>query len=209
MSIFRKFLPAEFDFFQLFDRHAALVVKAAEEFQQLVHAKTYNSHGDRIKAIELEADGLVHECDELLHKTFITPFEREDIFKLIGTMDDVIDLIDAAAECMVIYKVGEIKPSAKDMAELVLQAAKSVQQALVPLKSMKQTEAIRSKCGEIHRIENETDLVFRAALGELFEQESDAKTIIKWKDVFENLEESVDRCEDVADLLQGIVLEFD
>lgn len=209
MSIFRKFLPIEFNFFHLFDQHAALVVKAAEEFHHLVHSKEFSSHADRIKAIELQADSFVHECDELLHKTFITPFEREDILKLISTMDDIVDLIDAAAECIVIYKIGAIKPSAIDMAQLVLQAAKSVQAALVPLRSMKQTEEIRSKCQEIHRIENETDLVFRATLGELFEQENDAKTIIKWKEVFENLEEAVDRCEDVADLLQGIVLEFD
>lgn len=209
MSIFKRFLPFEFNFFNLFDQHASLIVKAAEEFKLLVRSSAYVSHADRIKAIELEADSLIHQCDELLHKTFITPFEREDILKLISTMDDIVDLINAAAECIVTYKIGAMKPSASDFSDLVLQAAKAVQAALLPMRAMKQTEEIRSKCAEIHRIESETDLVFRAALGELFDQENDAKLIIKWKEVFENLEEAVDKCEDVADLLQGIVLEFD
>lgn len=207
--MFKRFLPYQFDFFQLFERHAALIVKCATEFQEMVHSKNYAFHADRIKGIELEADGVIHQCHENLHLTFLTPFEREDILKLISTMDDIIDLIDAAAECIVIYKIGSMKKSAHDLADLVLQSALKVQEVIVPLKKMKQTEQIRDRCIQIHRLENEADLVFRAALGELFDVEEDAKVIIKWKEVYENLENATDRCEDVADLVQGIVLEFD
>jgi len=209
MSIFRKFLPFEYNFFELFDRQAALLVRAAESFQTLVHSSSYEPHADRIRAIEMEGDHLVALCDEMVNKTFITPIDREEILKLTSTLDDVIDLIDAAADCIVIYKVGPMRQSVRDMTDLLIRATTAVRALLIPLKKMKQTDEIRNLCVEIHRIENEVDLVFRAALGELFEQESDAKTIIKWKEVLENLEETADRCEDVADNVQRIILEFD
>lgn len=209
MSIFRKILPFEYNFFELFNQHAVLLVRSAEEFEKLVHSSDYALHADRIKALELEADRLVYQCGELLHKTFITPFEREEILKLISTLDDILDLIDAAADCIVIYKIGAMKQSARDLSHLLLQGVKAVQAALLHLQMMKQTEEIRERCWEIHRIESETDLIFRTSLGELFDLENDPKTIIKWKEIFENLEEAADRCEDVADLVQGIVLEFD
>jgi uncharacterized protein len=208
--MFSKFLPQQTNFFELFDKHAEITVKSARAFHALAYAQdSVSGAADQIKGLELEADNVVHRCGEMLHKTFITPIDREDIMRLVSSMDNIVDFIDAAADCIVVYKVEGMKSAARDLAELVLACCIEVQKAVKALSDMKQADAIRAHCMRINQLENDADLVLRNALGRLFDEEPDARVIIKWKEIFENLERATDCCEDVADALEGIVLEYD
>lgn len=208
--MFKRLLPQETSFFDFFDQHAALTVEAAKEFLDFASAPPATGIGPkakRIKELEHEADTITHRCVDALHRTFITPIDREDIHKLIGRLDDVMDLLNGAMERMALYEVGELKPSLRDLAELLVQGTQVVAQALQDLRRPKRLEAVQQHCVEIHRLENDGDAVFVAALAKLFKEEQDPIAVIKWKEIFEFLEEAMDRCEDVANTIEGIVLE--
>ena len=208
--MFGKFLPREAGFFDLFDQHANVIVKCAKEFQLIAsHSSQIPLSVEKIRVLELEADNITHQCDEMLHKTFITPLDRDDILRLISKMDDIVDFIEAAASSLSVYKLNQMTPASKELADLVVSCSIEVEAAVKGLRNMKNSDAIRMHCVAINRLENEADLVLRNALGKLFEEEADAKTIIKWKEIYENLENATDRCEDVADVLQGLILEYD
>ena len=205
---FPNLLPREVGFFDYFDRHIAVCAAGAQE---LVHLM--NEGGDRaersarIKELEHEADTITHQCVESLHMTFITPLDRHEIHRLITRMDDVIDFIDAAAGRIVLYELLEITPEAQELSQLLAQATREMEYAVRGLRNMKNVEMIRQKCMEVNNVENESDAVFRVALARLFKTEKDPIQVMKWKEIYEILEGATDRCEDVANIIEGIILE--
>src|SRR5262249_26247867 len=161
----------------------------------------------RIKEIEHECDTITHQCVEALHKTFITPIERDDIYRLISRMDDIMDYVEAAAERMALYKLTQMTEDVKNLADVLVRATQELAEAVKLLRNMQNAEAISQKCIDINRLENEADSLLRTAVARLFDEENDTKTIIKWKEIYENLESASDRCEDVANIIEGVVLE--
>jgi|SRR5579871_182453 len=206
--MFGKLLPRETSFFDFFERHAALTVQGTEEFLSLVSTgANIVAKARRIKEIEHEADTVTHRCVEALHKTFITPIERDDIHRLITRMDDVMDYVEAAAERISLYKLREMTPECRDLADVLVRAAKGVERAVRGLRDLRDTDTIRQLCIDINRLENEADSILRNAVARLFDEEQDVKTLIKWKEIYESLENATDRCEDVANIIEGVVVE--
>ena len=203
-----RLLPRETSFFDFFDKHAALTVAGAKEFQSLVSTgANMGPKAKRIKEIEHEADVITHQCIEALHKTFITPIERSDIHQLISRMDDVVDFIEAAADRLVLYELEPMTDEVKDMTDTLVRATLEVEQAVRALRDMSNAERIRQLCVDVNRLENEADAVLRNALAKLFRTEQNAITVIKWKEIYELIEEATDRCEDIANTIEGVVLE--
>ncbi|MFM8315674.1 MAG: DUF47 domain-containing protein, partial [Deltaproteobacteria bacterium] len=149
-----------------------------------------------------------HTTMDLLHQTFITPLDREDIHELSSTLDDVLDFIDAAAQRILLYEIKHMPNEGRELAEVCVQAAQKVQVAVGYLDNLKNPEEIKKLCVEINRLENEGDHILRAAVAKLFREENDMKTLIKLKEVYEILETVTDLCEDVANIIDGIVLEY-
>ena len=164
----------------------------------------------RSRAIEKNeklADQITHQTVQLLHKTFVTPLDRDEIHQLITGMDDILDLMEDVATCLFLYDVKAVTPDAQKLGEICVTCTAKVKDAVAKLVSMKNADAILKICGDIDRLESEADFVFRSALARLFREESDAKQILKLKEVYQLLESITDKCEDVANVIEGIVLE--
>ena len=206
--MFGRLLPREVSFFDYFERHAALTVQGTREFLSLVATgANVMAKAKRIKEIEHETDVITHQCVEALHRTFITPLEREDIHRLISRMDDVMDYVEAAAERIVLYEIKEMTPEVRDLADVLVRATEEVEKALRGLRDMKHAGEIVKRCIDVNRLENEGDAILRNAVARLFREEKDPILVIKWKEIYENLESATDRCEDVANILEGVVVE--
>jgi uncharacterized protein len=204
----RRLLPREEDFFGLFEQHAALTVEGAREMQRLLQGgQNVRVLAARIKEIEHETDVITHTCVERLHKTFITPLDRDDIHRLITRMDDVMDFIESAAAAVMLYELTEMTQPAKQLADVLLRSTEAVAVAVAGLKNVKQADAILKACIEVNRLENEGDEILRTGLADLFRGATDPLMVLKWKEVYEALENATDRCEDVANIIEGVVLE--
>jgi uncharacterized protein len=158
---------------------------------------------DEIKEVEHKCDFLTHEIIQRLHRTFVTPLDREDIHALARSLDDVMDAIDASAAVVRLYQIEHVRPDARELARLVKLSA---EQVVLALKALGKKQGVSERAVEINRLENEADRAHQAALRRLFEEERDAITIIKWKEVLDFLEDATDRCEDVANVLEGVVV---
>jgi uncharacterized protein len=207
--MFNKFFLKETPFFDFFNHQAAIALESAKLF--LVFASgngSIDGVAEKIKDLESQGDAITHHCIEELHKAFITPFEREDIHRLISSIDDIIDEIDATCDCLVVYKI--FKPTAfvRELAQSLTDATTQINDAIKLLNNMKNSEAIRFYCQTIQKIEGEADIILRNAVGELFEKESDIRMLIKWKEIYEHLETAIDCCDDVANVIEGVVLEY-
>ncbi len=207
--MFGKFLKKEDKFFRLFNDSAELIVQGAKELKHLANdIQKSEIYSRNIKDIEHKADQNTHETVSLLHKTFITPLDREDIHKLITNLDDILDFIDASASRIFIYGVTETSADLKIMTEICYQVAEKVQSAVNQLENIRNPEEIIKICIDINRLENEADHALRSAVAKLFKDETDLKKLIKLKEIYELLETVTDRCEDVANIIEGIVLEY-
>jgi hypothetical protein len=201
-------MPTEGKFFDLFNQHAELAVKCAKEMVALMtNFDDLEIRVHAIEAVEKEADKVTHNAIELLHKTFITPLDRDDIHQLITRMDDILDLLEDAAQTISLYDIKAITPEAKRLAELCLSCAEKVQSAVGLLSNMDNSRQILSICQEIDRLESDADHVMRAAMSKLFRDEPDVRNLIKMKAIYEILETVTDRCEDVANIIEGIIVE--
>jgi predicted phosphate transport protein (TIGR00153 family) len=206
--MFGRFMPTEGKFFELFNDHAELGVKCAKEMVALM--TNFDDLELRVHAIEnleKQADKVTHNCIELLHKTFITPLDRDDIHQLITRMDDILDLLEDAAQTISLYDIKAITPEAKRLAELCLACAEKVKAAVALLPNMDNSRQILTICQEIDRLESDADHVMRAAMSKLFRDEPDVRNLIKLKAIYEILETVTDRCEDVANIIEGIIVE--
>lgn len=201
-------MPTEGKFFDLFNQHAELSVKCAKEMVSLM--TDFNNLDTRVHAIETlekQADKITHTTIELLHKTFITPLDRDDIHKLITKMDDILDLLEDAAQTISLYDIKQVTEEAKRLSELCLMCTEKVCAAVALLNNMNNAGKITILCEEIDRLESDADHVMRAAMSKLFRDEPDVRTLIKLKAIYEILETVTDRCADVANIIEGIVVE--
>ncbi|HIV69491.1 MAG TPA: DUF47 domain-containing protein [Candidatus Aquabacterium excrementipullorum] len=212
--IFGKLLPREGNFFELFNQHAGHIVAAAQAFARLV--QHYNDQDLREKynrevdEAESAADRVTHEVNRLLHTTFITPIDREQIHSLINTMDDVADLIQDSAETMALYDVRRMTDEIVRLTDLCVKSCERVKDAIGLLDDIgdaKTTAAALKTCEEIDLLESDADRVMRTAMSKLFREEPDVREVIKLKAIYELLETVTDKCEDVANLIEGIILE--
>ena len=206
--MFGRLMPIEGKFFDLFNQHADLCVKGAHEMVGLMtNFDDLEIRTHAIEAIEKEADKITYATVDMLHKTFITPIDRDDIHKLITRMDDILDLMEDAAQTVSLYDLKAVTPEAKRLAELCLACCQKVQQAVGLLHNMDNSHKIVAICEEIDRLESDADHVMRAAMSKLFRDEPDVRNLIKLKAIYEILETVTDRCEDVAYIIEGIVVE--
>ncbi len=202
-----SFMPREHKFFDLFEASARNIVKVAQSLQELVDTWQFvDSRAAEITEMEHTGDTITHDIITQLNCTFVTPFDREDIALLAHSMDDIVDLIDAAADAMLIYKIDGPTQRAKELAEIIVQAANAVERAVHVLRRRSDLKQIFEPCVEINRLENMADRVFRAAMAELFDDALDVAQIIKWREIYEHMESATDRCEDVANVLEGVAL---
>jgi len=203
-----RLMPREGKFFDLFNAHAERIVEGSRELAAMIGTFTeLDAHAQRIDAAERAADKLTHETIALLHKTFITPFDREQIHGLITNMDDILDLIQDVAESVALYDLRAVTPEAKQLADICHMSCERVRSAVALLTNLERADAIMKYCEEIDRLESDADRVMRAALSKLFREENDLKQVIKLRVIYDLLESITDRCEDVANVMEGIVLE--
>ncbi|MEY3664427.1 MAG: hypothetical protein RLZZ153_609 [Pseudomonadota bacterium] len=209
--MFGQLMPKEGRFFDLFNRHANEIIVGGQALALLManyrDVAARRGPVESIDQAEKRADKITHETIRLLHETFITPFDREDIHKLISNMDDILDLIQDVAESATLYDLQRITPEAQQLAELNEMCCMRVQSAVAMLSSMDNAEAILRICREIDQLESDADRVMRAGMSKLFRDESDVRQLIKLKAIYELLEAVSDKCEDVANLIEGVVLE--
>jgi len=207
--MFGRLLPQEMGFFELFKESGDLMVAAGHEFKRLLsHPQEMESRSRTIKELEHKADDVTHRTMMLLHKTFITPLDREDIHALIKTMDDILDFIDAAAQRLHLYEVRRIPESMHRLAEITVESVELVKKVVGLLTNLKSTDELLKTCVEINKLENDADMVLRTAVAQLFREEQDLRLLIKLKEIYELLETVTDRCEDVANVVESIVLEY-
>ncbi|MBI4243436.1 MAG: DUF47 domain-containing protein [Planctomycetes bacterium] len=200
-------IPREQAFFELFEKAAANVHSGAVELNNLLNDfSDVNSKAAQIKEIEHIGDQLTHDTILKMNQTFITPFDREDIHELICRLDDILDLIDTAVARMVLYKIDKPTEQARQLGSVLVQATAVVEKAIKSLRNMNKTDGILSLCVQIHTHENEGDRIEQHALASLFTSGMNTVDIIKWKDIYQELEAATDRCEDVANVIEGIVL---
>ena len=212
--LFGKLMPRDGNFFEMFNQHADRIVEAARAFSQLVaHYSDLNlrdQYNRDVDAAEQAADRITREVNQTLHKTFITPIDREQIHSLINTMDDVADLIQDSAETMALYDVHHMTEEIIRLTELSVKCCERVKDAVYLLDNIgdaKTAEAALKPCEEIDRLESDADRVMRTAMSKLFREEPDVREVIKLKAIYELLETVTDKCEDVANQIEGIVLE--
>lgn len=212
--LFGKLMPREGNFFEMFNQHADRIVEAARAFSQLV--ANYNDphlreqYNRDVDNAERAADRVTHDVNKLLHKTFITPIDREQIHSLINTMDDVADLIQDSAETMALYDVRVMTEEITRLTSLSVKCCERLKEAVYMLEKIndpKTAEAALKTCEEIDKLESDADRVMRSAMSKLFREEPDVREVIKLKAIYELLETITDKCEDVANLIEGVVLE--
>lgn len=204
----KRLLPREVNFFTFFDRHAGLTATCAKEFQTLTRDEgSMVLSLKRITDLEHEADETVRQCLELLHKTFLTPFDRHDIHDLITGLDDVMDLIDDTARKIQLYEVHDMPKALCNMADVLVRATDFMATVVGSMRNLGDGTAILKNCVEIKRCETDGDAIYADAVARLFHAEKDAVAVIKWRDIYEGIENATDACEDVANIIEGIVLE--
>ena len=207
-SIYRLLSPKH-EFFEIFSGSADLILESARAFREMLDEyPNYGTKALHIKNLEHKADELTHRSFDLLHKTFITPFDHEDIQVLVSRLDDVIDFIDASAQRVHLYDIGKPRPEMFGMADICIRCAEHIKEAVSGLANLKKPRDLMRACVEINRLENEADNLLRSSVAALFREEADIKQLIKLKEIYELLETVTDRCEDVANVIDGIVLEY-
>ena len=206
--MFARLMPHEGRFFDYFTEHATLILQGAVELRAMLdNIGELEVRSHNIKTIESKADSVTYQTIQLLHQTFITPLDREEIHQLITRMDDILDLMEDVSHCVFLYDLRAVTDEAKRLADICVACAEKVKSAVSMLSNMRNSEAITKVCGEIDRLETDADQVLRAGLAKLFRHEPDTRELIKMKEIYELLETVTDRCEDVANIIEGIVLE--
>ncbi|MEK7770924.1 MAG: DUF47 family protein [candidate division NC10 bacterium] len=202
-----RILPREEKFFDLFEQQGSNIVAAARVLEELTldYAEA-KAKAQQIKDLEHAGDTLTHELVRRLNTTFITPIDREDIYALSSRLDDVLDLIDAVADRLLLYKIAAPTEACVSMAKIIVQAAEETDRAVHCLRTL--SPLYHKHCIEVNRLENEADRLLRDELAALFDGQTDAIEVIKWKELYETLESVTDRCEDVVNVIEGIVLKM-
>jgi uncharacterized protein len=199
-----RLIPREERFYDDFNALAGQIRHGARLLLDMLEpARPIWDKADEIKEVEHKCDFLTHEIIQRLHRTFVTPLDREDIHTLARTLDDVMDAIDASATIVSLYHIENVRPGARELARIIFDSAEQVVGAV---KALEDRKGVAECAVEINRLENEADRAHQAAIRSLFAEEKDAIEIIKWKEILEFLEQATDRCEDVANVLEGVVV---
>jgi len=199
-----RLLPKEERFYDAFVSLAEEIRRGASVLEEmLAPEQPLWDKADEIKEIEHKCDFLTHEIIQRLHSTFVTPLDREDIHSLARSLDDVMDAIDASATIVRLYQIKVVRNDARDLARIIMASAEQVVKAM---KALERRKGVAEPAVEINRLENEADRAHLAAVRRLFEEERDPIQIIKWKEILDFLEDATDRCEDVANVLEGVVV---
>ena len=203
--MFNKLLPREEQYFTLFAQMTSYINDAAKTLVEMLsqHDGDYQEYVQRIKSIEHACDDLTHSVATRLNQSFITPFDREDIYMMSKALDDVVDLIDGAARAVVMYDIHETTEAAKQLAGIIQRMAVQLNEIVSVLQKPK---GVTERLVELHRLENEGDDVYQRAVGALFHENRDPLEVIKWKDVYEKLEDTIDRSENVANIIEGVII---
>ena len=199
-----RLVPKEERFYDDFVALAEETRRGASMLEEmLAPEQPLRDKADEIKEVEHKCDFLTHEIIQRLHRTFVTPLDREDIHNLARTLDDVMDAIDATATIVRLYQIDRVRAEARELARIIMA---STEQVVKALKALERRRGVAEPAVEINRLENEADRVHQTAVRRLFEEEHDPITIIKWKEILDFLEDATDRCEDVANVLEGVVV---
>ncbi|MGH7961513.1 MAG: DUF47 domain-containing protein [Candidatus Binatia bacterium] len=199
--------PKDTNFYDLFERGATKVHEGVQLLEELVKDFTHVPlKAKRIKDVEHEADLITHETVAKLNKTFLTPLDREDIHNLISSLDNILDHVEAAADKLSLYRITEVKPDLALLTDILSHAMQEVRRTIEQLRRLKGTESILQHCIEINRLENEGDFIYRSAIAKLFEKGDDPLEVLKWKEVYDSVENAIDSCEDVANVIEAIAL---
>ena len=211
---FAKLLPHEGNFFEMFNQHGAFIAEGARAFALMVQNYSdpalREKYAAQVSSEEQQADKVTAEVNRLLHKTFITPIDREQIHGLINAMDDVLDLLQDSTETLWLYDVRVLTEEVRLLTDISVRCCERVQHAVSLLATISQAEVAEAAiktCEEIDKLESDADRVMRSAMSRLFREQADVRELIKLKAIYELLESISDRCEDVANLIEGIVLE--
>ena len=198
-------LPKEEQYFDLFIQMTLYISDAARTLVEMLSDKNadFEEYAQRIKGLEHACDELTHSVSTRLNKSFITPFDREDIYMMSTALDDIVDLIDDAARAIVIFDIQEINDHARRFADVIQRMAVELREIVSILQRPK---SITPRLVEIHRLENEGDDIYHAAIAELFHEANDPLTVLKWKEIYEKLEAAVDRCENVANIIESVII---
>jgi predicted phosphate transport protein (TIGR00153 family) len=209
-SLFRlSLIPREKKFFALFEQGTQNAVKIAQQLKDMVYI--WENVKERVWVIndlEHQGDAITHQIFEQLHRSVITPFDREDIALLAHSLDDVTDFIHAAADAMLLYKVERPTNRAKELVDVVMQAVAEVESAVSEMHDRIGRKQLLKRCVEINRLENIGDNVFRSAMAELFDDSTDIAGLIKWREIYKHMESVIDRCEDIANILEGVAIKY-
>jgi hypothetical protein len=213
MSFIGRLVPREVRFFDLIELQSATVVRGAallnECFEKAPSLDALYLASKRIHDIEHEGDELVHKFMDRLNKTFITPLDREDLYELTVRLDDILDFVDSVAKRLVTFKIEAPTPHAVEFSRIILQSSQEVAAGVHLLRDLRQSDEILRQCARINQLENDADQVMRDALNVLFNGEPrDPLEIIKWKDLYEHLEVATDKCEDVANILEAVLVKY-
>jgi predicted phosphate transport protein (TIGR00153 family) len=201
------FMPREEKFFDLFQDSAENMVKAAHSLKEMINNWEHvEGKVAEITELEHKGDTITHEIMSRLNRTFVTPFDREDIVQLAHVLDDVTDFIHSAADAMLLYKIERPGQRAEELADIIVQATEEIEKVLPQLRKRIILSSVLKRCVEINRLENLADRVYRSAIAELFDDSTDMAHIIKWREIYAHMESATDRCEDVADVLEGVAI---
>lgn len=203
-----RLMPKSDEFFDDFDKQCAATVQGAKMLYELLN--DYRDVPARVRAlkdVEHQGDEVTHTAFNRLHKQFITPFDRTQIHSLLSRIDDVLDLANAAASRLHYYEIQSSLPDATELARLLVLSSEKVQEVVAALRLIKKPEQILAGCKEIKRLETQADEVLRSGLGRLFKSGVDTLTIIKWKEIYDLIETATDKCQGVANVIEGVVLE--
>ncbi len=199
-----RLIPREEKFYDDFKAMADQLKVGARMLEQMLASDPpLYDKAHEIKEVEHQCDFLTHEIIQRLNKTFVTPIDREDIHELARTLDDVMDAIDNAAALIPLYKIDKIRPGARELTRVIITQTDEIRAAV---EALEQRKGVLERTVEISRLENEADRIHRQAIGELFDEEKDPIMVLKWKEIFDLLEEATDACEDVANLLENVVV---
>ncbi|HET9595983.1 MAG TPA: DUF47 family protein [Anaeromyxobacteraceae bacterium] len=208
MTLLEKLMPRSDDFFDDFEKLAATTVEGTRLFKAMLEDYTEVARKVQgIKAVEHRGDDITHRAFERLHRSFITPFDRTEIHRLLSRIDDVLDLTDAAAERLGLYEIATVLPDARELAGVLVAASETMLEALRGLRDVKNPAQVLEACKQVNVCENQGDTLLRRALADLFKSGQEPLMVMKWKEILDLIEDAIDRAEDVANVIEGVVLE--
>lgn len=202
-------VPREKAFFAFFEQSAQTAVRAAQQLRDMVHV--WENVKERVAVIadlEHQGDAITHQTIARLHRTFVTPLDREDIILLANSLDEVTDFIHSSADAMLVFKIERPTDRARELAGIIVQAVAELERAVSQMGNRIDRKQLITHCIEINRLENLADSVYRSAKAELFADSTDYPNLIRWREIYENMESVMDKCEDVANVLEGVALKY-